>query len=283
MVITQTELTPASTIIAKKHEIPVLIFVRDYQHFCLSILRDVKDTNILKKHNCLKYATWKYKVQYPFFREVIKWFKTSFDLADVTLANSTFVQKLAKEYGVKSTVVYPFIKIKDFVAENKSPEYITMIRPSVRKGLKIFLKITDAMPEYKFLAVGDSEKVGELIRRKNIKYIPWTNDMKSIYAQTKILIVPSVWHEPFGRMTVEAMCNGIPCVVSNRGALPENIGDAGIVIDDIFDIGAWVEAIKKLEDENFYRKSSNESKKQAKKFDFNKQYKKFKKILKKIS
>lgn len=37
--------------------------------------------------------------------------------------------------------------------------------------------------------------------------------------------------ESFCRVAAEAMANGIPVIVSSRGALPEVVGDAGIIID----------------------------------------------------
>jgi glycosyltransferase involved in cell wall biosynthesis len=44
------------------------------------------------------------------------------------------------------------------------------------------------------------------------------------FALTRILLVPSVWAEPFGRVAAEAMINAIPPLVSDRGALPHAIG-----------------------------------------------------------
>ena len=44
------------------------------------------------------------------------------------------------------------------------------------------------------------------------------------FALTRILLVPSMWEEPFGRVAAEAMINGIPPLVGNRGALPEVCG-----------------------------------------------------------
>jgi glycosyltransferase involved in cell wall biosynthesis len=41
---------------------------------------------------------------------------------------------------------------------------------------------------------------------------------------TRILVVPSVWDEPFGRVAAEAMINAIPPLVSNRGSLPHVVG-----------------------------------------------------------
>ena len=39
-----------------------------------------------------------------------------------------------------------------------------------------------------------------------------------------LLVVPSVWEEPFGRVAAEAMINSIPALVSDRGSLPQVVG-----------------------------------------------------------
>jgi len=43
----------------------------------------------------------------------------------------------------------------------------------------------------------------------------------------------------------EAMVSGIPCVVSDRGGLPEVVGDTGEVVTDISAIEQWVDAIQR--------------------------------------
>ncbi len=48
----------------------------------------------------------------------------------------------------------------------------------------------------------------------------------------EMVVVPSVWPEPFGRVAVEAMAAGKPVIVSPYGALPEVVGDGGIVVRD---------------------------------------------------
>ena len=44
------------------------------------------------------------------------------------------------------------------------------------------------------------------------------------FALAPVLLVPSVWDEPFGRVAAEAMINGIPPLVSDRGSLPQVVG-----------------------------------------------------------
>ncbi len=48
-----------------------------------------------------------------------------------------------------------------------------------------------------------------------------------------MLIVPSLWPEPFGRVAVEGMAAGVPTIVSPYGALPEVVKDAGLIIKEV--------------------------------------------------
>jgi glycosyltransferase involved in cell wall biosynthesis/GT2 family glycosyltransferase len=54
------------------------------------------------------------------------------------------------------------------------------------------------------------------------------------YRSIDVLAVPSTatprWTEQFGRVAIEAMAAGVPVVVSDAGALPEVVGEAGIVV-----------------------------------------------------
>lgn len=43
-------------------------------------------------------------------------------------------------------------------------------------------------------------------------------------------ILPSLWWESEALVAVEAMANGIAVVASDRGALPETLGSAGVVL-----------------------------------------------------
>ena len=47
---------------------------------------------------------------------------------------------------------------------------------------------------------------------------------------SQVLVLPSIWGEPFGLATIEAMAHGLCTVVSDSGASPELVGDAGVVV-----------------------------------------------------
>jgi len=57
-----------------------------------------------------------------------------------------------------------------------------------------------------------------------------TPDPRDFYRVSRAVPVPSLWRESLGRVPMEALANGIPVVASDRGALPETLGDAGFVI-----------------------------------------------------
>lgn len=55
-------------------------------------------------------------------------------------------------------------------------------------------------------------------------------DLPGVYARADLLLMPSL-HEGFGLPALEAMACGTPVVVSNRGSLPEVVGDAGLLVE----------------------------------------------------
>ncbi|HLI51821.1 MAG TPA: glycosyltransferase family 1 protein, partial [Thermomicrobiaceae bacterium] len=67
--------------------------------------------------------------------------------------------------------------------------------------------------------------------------------LPELYAGASAAVFPSLY-EGFGLPAAEAMASGTPVVVSNRGALPEVVGEAGVLVDplDIDSIAAGIRA-----------------------------------------
>jgi glycosyltransferase involved in cell wall biosynthesis len=55
-------------------------------------------------------------------------------------------------------------------------------------------------------------------------------DLPALYAEAAVYVTPSL-EEGFGSTVLEAMACGAPVVTSNRAALPEVVGDAGLLFD----------------------------------------------------
>lgn len=68
--------------------------------------------------------------------------------------------------------------------------------------------------------------------------------LHTLYREATALLFPSLW-EGFGMPVLEAMDCGCPVLCSDRGALPEVAGDAGIFLDPE-DLDAWASQVLRL-------------------------------------
>jgi hypothetical protein len=178
------------------------------------------------------------------------------------VCSSHFLARRAEQAtGRPAGVVYP---CPERYADTRGDPagWITMVNPHRVKGLQTFLEIARRMPQARFLLL-ESWRLGEqalaelqrsLEALPNVRFERRVADMRAIYAQTRLLLVPSVWEEGFGMVAVEAQSCGIPVIASARGGLPESVGDGGVLIDAHTDPAAWVAAIRGvLDDGEAYR------------------------------
>lgn len=122
--------------------------------------------------------------------------------------------------------------------------------------LRIFAQVSKQAPETKLVLVGrhgwGAEEIIATIKQLRITNSvhvlgPVSDDaLPSIYAQATALLFPSL-HEGFGFPIIEAMSAGLPVISSNGGALPDTVGDAGILLSPI-DESAWERSILQLLD-----------------------------------
>ena len=79
-----------------------------------------------------------------------------------------------------------------------------------------------------------------------VRYLGYVSDeeRRQLYLDASMFVLPSL-EEGFGMTAVEAMQAGVPVIASNRGALPEVVGDAGALVDPTDD-AALAAAIERL-------------------------------------
>jgi len=181
------------------------------------------------------------------------------------LANSNFTaNKYRDAYGVNPVVVNPFIALDKYRTVS-TRENITFINPVPAKGLDIAIQVACLCPEIPFVFVEGwplsfaerQQLMQKLEGIGNITLAPPQKDMRKIYGKSKILLVPSMVEEAYGRVVTEAQVSGIPVIASNRGGLPESVGPGGVLIDPDAPIEEWVAATKKLwADSKYYEELS---------------------------
>jgi len=90
-------------------------------------------------------------------------------------------------------------------------------------------------------------------------------ERQRLYREASMLVLPSLT-EGFGITAVEAMTVGVPVVASNRGALPEVVGDAGILVnpENVSELSHALERV--LSDEGLRRSMTERGLLQARRF-----------------
>lgn len=78
-----------------------------------------------------------------------------------------------------------------------------------------------------------------------------------LYQAAGVLVTPSIY-EGFGLPALEAMTSGCPVIVSDRGSLPEIVGQNGVIIPTTTDITAWAEAILHMLSDSAFRQQQIE-------------------------
>jgi glycosyltransferase involved in cell wall biosynthesis len=178
------------------------------------------------------------------------------------------------------------MELDDVVAQEREAIFFTMINPSPEKGLMVMARLAEELslrrPDIPLLVIESRGSAGRLVeagmlggfdlrRHENVMMAPPMAQPKDIYVATRAMLVPSLWQEPAGRVAAEALLNGIPPLVSDRGGLPETCNGAGFYLPIPPDITPrqarpvpavvvepWVELVTRLaSDEEFYRNESS--------------------------
>lgn len=185
----------------------------------------------------------------------------NFPNIDVVVTDTNAIANLyAKQYGINALVTGPFIPAERLSKEDlerkaanmANVNRITMVNPSLEKGLGIFIRIAglsfnnDNLKNYKFTVVEThegqfEESVSKLHYKDGVKLdknlisridvIKPTNKLGEIFMQTKVIVAPSISFESGVNIAREAVANNIPVLGSNQIGLLESIGNAGVVVD----------------------------------------------------
>jgi hypothetical protein len=103
--------------------------------------------------------------------------------------------------------------------------FVTFINPCAYKGMSIFVKLAELFPGVEFGAVPSWGTIetdyARLKTLANVTILEPSENIETILAKTRLLLVPSLWPEAFGIIVVEAMLRGIPVMASNVGGLAE--------------------------------------------------------------
>ncbi|MEU6404000.1 glycosyltransferase [Streptomyces sp. NPDC046985] len=162
------------------------------------------------------------------------------------LAVSEFVRTRAPHTaGTRLAVMYPpFAPPRPSMDEIRSAS-VLMINPVPAKGSELLHRLIRLMPEQHFTLIeGWWDTTADFAAHPNVTYVPRVYDMGTLYRKHRLLLVPSVVEDAFPRVIIEAALHGVPSIGTDRGGIPEAIGDAGIVLPGAAGPETWVRAIR---------------------------------------
>lgn len=129
-------------------------------------------------------------------------------------------------------------------------------RLTEQKGVDILIAAVRGEADWELVIAGDGPERAHLEELAAANSVPASllgtvphDELPALYRRFDVLVVPSRPApgvlEQFGRVAVEAMSTGIPVVASALGALPEVVGEAGVLVPPE-DVDALAAALRAL-------------------------------------
>ena len=170
------------------------------------------------------------------------------------IANSQFTARIfANRFGVRPAVIHQPIASADYKVSPRGT-YVLFVSPLPRKGAERALELAEHFPSIPFrfpeswlLRTDEARPFHERAERAgNIRWHGPAADMREAFAGARLVLMPSVWPESWGRTASEAGVSGIPVLGARVGGLPEAVGPGGVLIDPLAPVEHWIDALDRL-------------------------------------
>ncbi len=234
LILAGTIALPAALKIGQDNRIPVGTFVRAYENFTEEGTSD-----------------FGHRLKCWIKKSVVGQYRGSaLNRSGFLLPNSGYMAKKCGELFPDPPVYIVYPPIECSQKEFHVPvdiKNICMVGTSKKKGFEIFQSLAERMPLVQFNTVGDPEiRPGSVETDGNLSRSSWVSDTAEFICNSDLVLVPSLWNEPFGRVAVEALRHGRIVLVSRYGGLPEAVGFQSKLIVDSDNVDSWMKRIMEV-------------------------------------
>lgn len=273
-------------------DVPRIVHIRDFSPFCISggkliegdLCNRCSAENLRK---CLGTNILMAKI----LRNDVKWRKSLVKEFDHYIAISEFVSKMIQKEGIPEdliSVIYNPISEEEISDLDKKKardkldlnfEKILLFVGSLteKKGAHLIPELAREIDGADFVVIGDGPLKSSFTETgiENLHYLGKIPHRKinDYYKAADYLLVPSLWHEPFGRVVIEGQVNSAIPIATRVGGIPEliNEGKNGVLVDSK-DTSVFIEKIQRnlKEHKSMSERMKKESDCVRRRFDKNK-------------
>jgi glycosyltransferase involved in cell wall biosynthesis len=226
--------------------------------------RTMRLYDFFKKH-LIKVPTKYVAISESTKRDALRYWGLSADKVDVIYLGSFITPKSPRmSFGSRKIVMVSDISPrKNHVRLLRAFEHVYKSIPDAELIFAGYVRKN--VPQFK-ATLDEILKRNEGIKIRVCGYVS-DADVKSLYEEADVFVYPSLY-EGFGLPVLEAMACGCPIIASNITALPEVVGDAGLLVDP-YDVEALAKAmLTVLNDDDLKREMSKKSIAQARRFSW---------------
>lgn len=285
---------PGTVMAAKRHGIPSVITVNSHWLTCPSgqMMRNdssicTGECDLASMFRCYSGMGFPENIIGPFYSRQLMRKRLGFaERADAVVSISksieSYVTNLFKPG--KSYVIHNIVELEKYnlpPREELMSDLLFLGNLEKPKGCEYLIRamaeITRKIPGARLRIIGRGS--GELELKKLSNHLGLENNISfegfvepeeipSYYASTSIVVFPSIWPEPFGRISVEAMASGRPVVATRVGGIPEVVEHkkTGLLVEPGNSSQIAEAVLYLLENEDVAKKMGEKGKDEAKKY-----------------
>ena len=226
-----TKLKPQK-VIAMRSTVYAAYELKKASDYCMMeiVVRAYEDFRKVKKFDTHSKISFYRKIDRLFFDKKMH---KSYRAMDKAIVNSRFMlNALHEELGsyFDYSIIYPNIMLPKVKPKFDRISRIGFVNRGAKKGEEIVIQLAVKNPSIQFLIFGD--KLNN-VQKDNIFYLGYLSNRSELFSLIDIILMPSLWFEPYGRVASEAIWSGKAPLVSNRGGLPEAAPDDFFLVNDL--------------------------------------------------